>query len=79
MRMLLKLLWVMIVAGVLIAPVPQKAAAAPVTIAAGSLKSDRTFEMDANEVCGAARKATVKGSVAGDYKKRLHQWLWNRV
>ena len=66
--MRLNLLSVMIVLGVLIAPVQQKAAAAPVTIAAGSLKSDRTFEMDADEVGGAARKATVKGTAAGDYK-----------
>jgi hypothetical protein len=31
----------------------------------GSLKKDRSFEMEAQEVGGAARKATVKGTAAG--------------
>lgn len=34
---------------------------------AGSIDKDRTFEMDAQEVGGAGRKATVKGTAAGDY------------
>ena len=33
----------------------------------GTLTKDRTFEMAAQEVGGAARKATVKGTAAGDY------------
>ena len=31
----------------------------------GSIKKDRTFEMEAQEVGGAGRKATVKGSAGG--------------
>jgi hypothetical protein len=31
----------------------------------GSLKKDRSFEMEAQEVGGAGRKATVKGTAAG--------------
>jgi hypothetical protein len=33
----------------------------------GSLSADRTFEMAANEVDGAGRKATIKGTAGGDY------------
>ena len=33
----------------------------------GSIKKDRSFEMQASEVGGAARKATVKGTAGGDY------------
>jgi hypothetical protein len=33
---------------------------------AGSIKKDRTFEMAAEEVGGAGRKATVKGSAGGN-------------
>jgi hypothetical protein len=32
---------------------------------AGSIKKDRSFEMEAQEVGGAGRKAVVKGSAAG--------------
>jgi hypothetical protein len=32
----------------------------------GSIKKDRTFEMEAQEVGGAGRKATVKGSAGGN-------------
>jgi hypothetical protein len=32
---------------------------------AGSINTDRTFQMEAQEVGGAGRKATVKGSAAG--------------
>jgi hypothetical protein len=34
---------------------------------AGNLNKDRSFEMNAEEVGGAGRKATVKGTAAGDY------------
>ncbi|MDR3533849.1 MAG: hypothetical protein P4L90_25210 [Rhodopila sp.] len=34
---------------------------------AGALNKDRTFEMDAQEIGGAARKATVRGTARGDY------------
>ena len=33
----------------------------------GSLSNDRTFEMAANEVGGAGRKATIKGTAGGAY------------
>jgi hypothetical protein len=33
----------------------------------GSLSADRTFEMAANEVGGAGRKATIKGTAGGAY------------
>jgi hypothetical protein len=33
----------------------------------GSLGADRTFEMAANEVGGAGRKATIKGTAGGEY------------
>jgi hypothetical protein len=33
----------------------------------GSISADRSFEMAANEVGGAARKATIKGTASGDY------------
>jgi hypothetical protein len=33
---------------------------------AGSMNKDRTFEMDAQEVGGTGRKATVKGSAGGN-------------
>jgi hypothetical protein len=33
---------------------------------AGAIKKDRSFEMDAQEVGGQARKATVKGTAGGD-------------
>jgi hypothetical protein len=32
----------------------------------GTLNKDRTFEMDAQEVGGQGRKATVKGTAMGD-------------
>jgi hypothetical protein len=34
---------------------------------AGSMNKDRTFEMDAQEVGGAGKKATIKGSASGNY------------
>lgn len=34
---------------------------------AGALKKDRTFEMDAQEIGGQARKAKVKGTASGPY------------
>jgi hypothetical protein len=33
----------------------------------GMINKDRTFKMNAEEVGGAARKATVSGTAAGDY------------
>jgi hypothetical protein len=33
----------------------------------GSLSADRTFEMAANEVGGAGRTATIKGTAGGEY------------
>jgi hypothetical protein len=33
----------------------------------GSLSADRSFEMAANEVGGAGRKATIKGTAGGEY------------
>jgi hypothetical protein len=33
----------------------------------GSISAGRTFEMAANEVGGAGRKATIKGTAGGDY------------
>jgi hypothetical protein len=33
----------------------------------GMLNNDRSFEMDAQEVGGAGRKATVKGTASGNY------------
>jgi hypothetical protein len=33
----------------------------------GQLNADRTFQMAANEVGGAGRKATIKGTASGDY------------
>jgi hypothetical protein len=34
---------------------------------AGTMNKDRTFKMDAQEVGGTGRKATVSGTAAGDY------------
>jgi hypothetical protein len=33
----------------------------------GMINKDRTFKMDAQEVGGTSRKATVSGTAAGDY------------
>ncbi len=33
----------------------------------GSINKDRTFKMDAQEVGGTGRKATVQGTASGDY------------
>jgi hypothetical protein len=33
----------------------------------GSIQKDRTFQMDAQEVGGAGKKATIKGSAAGSF------------